>query len=111
MIGVRKPGGLDESHAQRTPALFAALGVQQQVAGDAEDPRPCVVIARRQLVQTSPSNQERIGNHVFGKVPVSTPLSEPPQIRVHHVIERDERALPIGIPCRRPHAPYLSATR
>ena len=64
----------------------------------------------RQLIQTSPDDQERIGNHVLSVVRMRSALNKSHQVRVHRLVERAERGLPATISHKEIHALYLSAT-
>jgi hypothetical protein len=97
-LGVGKSCGVREAYGQRAAALLAPLLVQQDVPGDAEDPRSRVVMEAGQLVEATPHDQERFCDNVFRMVWVCAALNESHEVRVDRLVQRFKGVLPISSP-------------
>lgn len=113
-VGVRVGGGegcgVSEAHPQRPATMLASLFVQQDVPGDAEDPRSSAITETRHLNEATPHDQERVCDHVFGVIWVCAALNESREVRLDQLVQRLEGVLPVSSPRSVTHTPYLSPT-
>ena len=75
-------GDISESYHERTPPLRSAVGVEDDTAGDAEEPGPRVVSPPWQVIEAPPSNEKGFRHHVLGVIGMHSALREADQIGV-----------------------------
>ncbi len=71
-----------QSCRECTLPFRSAVRVEDDSAGDAEQPGPCLVPPRRQLIEPPPGDQKRLRDHVLGVSRMHSPLREAQKIGV-----------------------------
>jgi hypothetical protein len=85
VVGV---GDARQPDAECLAALLTPVGVEQDVAGNPEHPCPGIINALRDVVDTTPHNDEHLGGNVLSQTGVRASLHEPENIGVHRFVQR-----------------------
>jgi hypothetical protein len=76
-----------QSYRERPLPFRTAVSVENDAAGDAEQPGPRVIPPRRQVIEAPPGDEKGLRDHVLGVRGMHSALNEAEQIGIRRFIE------------------------
>ena len=99
-----------QSYRECTLPFRSAVHVEDDSAGDAEEPCPRVVSPPGQVFEAPPGDEKGFRDHILGVIGMHPALREAEQIAIRRFEERGETRRAVRSPGLVAHAHYMSTT-